>query len=129
MVYLGLSLIPPLNVGNRIVADFKEKASLHNELFASKSTLIINICSLPRFVDCLSAINFNDDDILKITRSLNINKGHGYDNISITMMKICDKATIKPLSIIYENCIDIGIYSHIYGRNLTYTVQSHKTGD
>ena len=30
----------------------------------------------------LSAINFNDDDILTMIRSLNSNKAHGHDNIS-----------------------------------------------
>ena len=62
---------------------------------------------------CLSDIYFNDDSILKM-----INKTHGHDNISIRMVKICDKTIIKPLSIIYKNCIDTGIYSQIYGRNL-----------
>ena len=30
----------------------------------------------------LSAINFNDDDILTMIRSLNSNQVHGHDNIS-----------------------------------------------
>ena len=45
----------------------------------------------------LSAINFNNDDIIKIIRSFNINKAYGHDNISIRMIKICDKAIMKPL--------------------------------
>ena len=73
-----------------------------------------NNSSLPKLVvlnseSSLSAITFSNVDILKIIRSLNINKAHGYDNISIRMIKICDKAIVKSLSIIYRNCIDTGI--------------------
>ena len=57
----------------------------------------------------LSAIDFTDDDILKIVRSLYINKVHGHDDISIRMIKICDKAILEPLSTIYKNCIHTGI--------------------
>ena len=82
--------------------------------FASKYTPITNDNSLPRSVvlnsaSSLSAINLNGDNILKTIRSPNINKAHGYDNISIRMIKICDKAIVIPLSIIYKNCIDTGI--------------------
>ena len=57
---------------------------------------------LPRLVvlnskNSLSAISFNNDDIIKIIRSFNINKAYGHDNISIRMIKICDKAIMKPL--------------------------------
>ena len=57
---------------------------------------------LPRLVvlnskNSLSAINFNNDDIIKIISSFNINKAYGRDNISIRMIKICDKAIMKPL--------------------------------
>ena len=45
-----IPLIPPLNVSNKLVADFKEKARLFNEFFASKCTPITNDSSLPRLV-------------------------------------------------------------------------------
>ena len=58
----------------------------------------------------LSSLQFVDKDITKITRSLNTNKAHGNDYISIRMLKICtlirDLAIIKPLSIIFRNCIN-----------------------
>ena len=84
--------------------------------FASKYTPITNDNSLPRSVvlnsaSSLSAINLNGINILKTIRSPNINKAHGHDNISIRMIKICDKAIVTPLSIIYKNCIDTGILS------------------
>ena len=58
----------------------------------------------------LSVINFTDDDILKIIRSLNINKAHDHDDVSIRMIKICDKAILETLPIVYKNCIDTEIF-------------------
>ena len=65
----------------------------------------------------VSVINFTDDNILKIIRSLNINKAHGYD-ISIRMITICDKAILEPLSIIYKNALTQECFQ-IHGKNLT----------
>ena len=42
----------------------------------------------------------SDQDILEIIRALHVNKAHGYDDILIHMIKICDQSIIKPLSII-----------------------------
>ena len=50
----------------------------------------------------LSSISFNEDEILKIVRALNINKAHGHDDISIRMIKISDKSLLKPLIILFE---------------------------
>ena len=93
-------LIPPLNVVSKLVTDFKEKARLFNEFFASKCTPITNDSSLPSLFNLnltsnLSVINFTDDDILEIIRSLNINKAHDHDDISIRMVKIYDKAILE----------------------------------
>ena len=66
---------------------------------------------VPNLESSLSAINFNNDGILKIIRTLNINKAH--DSIS----KICDKAIVKPLSIIYKNSIDTGIFPDLWRKS------------
>ena len=58
-----------------------------------------------RYEGRFSLIDFDIEDILKIIRSFNINKGHGFDNISIRIIKICDSALVKPLSMIFINCI------------------------
>ena len=53
----------------------------------------------------LSSIQFKDQGILKIIHSLNYNKAHGYDDISIRLLKICDSSIVKPLLIIFKNCL------------------------
>ena len=45
-----IPLIPPLNVGSKLVTDFKKKARLFNNFFASKCTPITNYGSLPKLV-------------------------------------------------------------------------------
>ena len=100
-----------------------------------KMLSITNDSSLPRLVvinseSSLSAIHLNNDDILKIIRSLNINKVHGHDNISIgiiKMIKICNKAIVKPLSIIYQNCIDSGTFLDLWKKSNIVPV--HKKED
>ena len=44
----------------------------------------------------LNSIDFNEDEVLKIIRSLNIHKAHGHDDNSIRMIKICNKSLLKP---------------------------------
>ena len=39
----------------------------------------------------LTSLDFKEVEVLKIIRSLNISKAHGYDDISIRMIKIYDK--------------------------------------
>ena len=42
--------------------------------------------------------------------TFNINKAPGHDDISIQMIKLCSKSVVKPLSIIFKNCIDTGTF-------------------
>ena len=58
----------------------------------------------------LNTINFNGDDIISIIKSLDSKKAHGADNISIRMIKLCGDSIILPLTLIFEDCIDKGIF-------------------
>ena len=58
----------------------------------------------------LFSVKIIDDDILKIIAKLDSNKAHGHDKISICMIKICSTLIGKPLRIIFNHCIDNGIY-------------------
>ena len=60
-------------------------------------------------------------------RVLNINKTHGHDEISIRMIKIGDEALVKPLSLIYNNCIDTGVFPDIWKKSNIVPV--YKRGD
>ena len=89
--------------------------------FASKCTPLIHNSVLPDSVNYistarLSSINFNNVDIVKIIRPLNVNKAHGHNDISVRVIKLCGQSIVKPLSTILKNCIDDGIFPDI-GKN------------
>ena len=47
--------------------------------------------------------NIEDKDIYKILKTLDINKVHGHNEVSIRMLKLCDKSIVEPLSVIIKN--------------------------
>ena len=80
-------------INDKLETDFKKKAHHFNAFFASKCTPLINNSVVLDSVDYvstakLSSINFNNVNILKIIKSLNVNKVHGHDDISKAMWSI-----------------------------------------
>ena len=115
-------LIPPLLVNDNFVTDMKTKADIFNKFFAEQCTPLKNDSKLPNsqiFLtqSRLSSLDFNEDEALKIIRSLNIHKAHGHDDISIRMIKICDKSLLKPLTILFQNSINSSCYPIIWKRS------------
>lgn len=51
----------------------------------------------------LCSFDLSDDKILKLIRSLNVRKAYGYDDMSIIMIKICDKSLVKSLINLFQN--------------------------
>ena len=87
---------------------------LFNSVFANQCTLINTTSTLPNF-ECkvtskIENVIFNEHDILSIIRSLNSNKAHGWDDIFIRMVKMCDESIAYPLKIIFETALKSGIY-------------------
>ena len=56
------------------------------------------------------SLDFNEDEILKIVRDLNLHEAHGHDDISIKMIKICDKSLLQPLILLFHNSIKSSCY-------------------
>ena len=101
-----IPLIFPILVNTKPISNFVEKANQFNDFFASQCTAVSNDSALLNTTNSvsnvsLSSIQFKDQDIIKIIRSLNYKKFHGYDDISIRLSKIFDSSTMKPLSIIF----------------------------
>ena len=118
----NIPLIPPVLVDNNFVTDIQTEANIFNMLFAEQYTPLNNSSVLPvnqMFLtqSRLNFINFNEDEILKAIRALNIHKAHGHDDISIRMIKICDKSLSKPLIILFENSIKSSCYPDIWKRS------------
>ena len=53
----------------------------------------------------LSDINIDTDTIIKLVRSLDPNKAHGFDGISKRMLKLCATSISKPLHILFNNSV------------------------
>ena len=113
-----IPLIPPLLPlfhENRFITDFKEKAELFNSFFCNQCSLLKNCSKLPtnlRYVTHkrLRAINFTADNIEKIIVSLNSNKAHVHDSISIRMLKIYGDTICKPLELIFKQALATGVF-------------------
>ena len=111
-----IPLIPPLFHENRFITDFKEKAELFNSFFSNQCSLLRS-CSKrptnPRYVTDkrLRTINFTADNTETIIVSLNSNKAHGHDNISMHMLKICGDTNCKPLELIFKQALTTGVLS------------------
>ena len=125
-------LIPPLLVDDKHVTDNKTKANIFNEYFAeqcshlkSNSVLPINQTFLTQ--SSLTSLDFNEEEILKIIRALNIHKAHGHDDISIRMIKICDKSLLKPLILLFQNSAKLSFFPDIWKRSNIMPV--HKKND
>ena len=91
----------------------------NNSTLPLVTTLVTNVS--------LSSISCNDQDILKIIHSLNINKAHRSDDTSIRLLKICDSSIVRPLSIIFKNCLQSGSFPNNWKKSNVAPI--HKKGD
>ena len=106
--------IAPLFVYRNFISDFCEKENLFNNFFASICIPIKTDSRLTPFIYKTNIRNHcfcvTNSDILSIINSLNSSKAHGYDNISIKMIKICKESVTIPLKIIFEEPLEKGIF-------------------
>ena len=118
-------------VDDKFVTDIKRKACIFNKIFAEQCTPLENYSELPvnqTFLpqSRLSSLDLNEDEILKIIRALNIYIAHGYDDISIRIIKICDKSLTKPLIILFKNSTKSSYYPDIRKRSNIIPVHKKK---
>ena len=87
-------------IDKKIVTDITTKANIFNKFFAEQYTPLKNesvLLSSQVFLtkERLCSLDFNNYEIFKLIRSLNVHKAHGHDDISIRIIKICDKFLVK----------------------------------
>ena len=123
--------IPPLLFDGKLVSDFCKKANIFNNFVASICTPIDNTSCLSSFSyrtgSRIKSFHVTENDILAITKTLDLNKAHGCDNISIKMIKICSQSLTLPLKIIFEHSIKKGKFPEIWKK--TNVVPVHKRED
>ena len=106
-----IPLIPPLLVGNQLVSDFLEKANLFNDYFSKQCTTINNNSAIPAntsFVteERLPTFELCPGNVVNNIRSLDPNKAHGHDEITIHLVKMCASSIAKPLAILFRKCVE-----------------------
>ena len=119
-------------INDKFVTDIQAKANIFNKFFADQCTPLKNNSMLPTnqlFMTqaTLRSLDFNEGEILKIIRALNINKAHGHDDISIRMIKICDESLLKPLLILFKNSLKLSYYPDIWKKS--NIIPAHKKND
>ena len=79
----------------------------HCSLISNGSDLLTEL-SL-RTDSILSSFNFTKDEIVQIITNLDPNKAHGYDKISILVLKICGDLICRPLNnLFFKTCFHQG---------------------
>ena len=100
--------------------DFTEKAQISNDYFILQCTTIDTGSNMPQNIPVdatlLTDFHVSDENILKIIGSLNPNKAHGWDEISVRMIKVCDSALVVPLKITFMSCLRDGTFPNIWKR-------------
>ena len=95
--------IQPLLFDGEIISNFSQKAAIFNKYFASQCTLLQNSSSLPtlrlKTDKALSSLNISEHAIIE---NLNFNKSHGWDELSIKMIKLCGRSVAYPLKFTFE---------------------------
>ena len=113
-----IPIIPPLLENGLFITDLTEKAQLFNDYFILQCTTIDTGSDLPRNIpvptSLINDLNISEEKILNIIRSLNPNKAHGWDEISIRMIKISDASLLTPLRIIFTICLRQGEFPEIW---------------
>ena len=127
-----IPLIPPLLVDDKLLTDFLDKVNLFNNFFAKQCTPISNDSTVPVNINFetrerLSSFEFCVDDIVKIIRSLDQNKAHGHDEISVCMIKLCASSILKPLHLIFGNCLETESFPKEWKK--ANIIPVHKKGD
>ena len=105
--------IPPLLENGIFVTKLQTKADILNEYFVQQCSTIVNSSTLPNFQPTyntlLQSLDIDREKVTKLIRALDTTKAHWCDDISISMIKICDTSIVEPLCLIFEKCLERGI--------------------
>ena len=126
----NIPLIPPPQIVNTLVRHFKKKANIFNKFFAPQCVPLNNDSNIPYFRRymtnaTISSIKFENKDIINVIKALDPCTAHRHD-ISISMLKICDSAIVKPLVILFKNCISQGIFQDNWKKSNIFPIHKKR---
>ena len=53
----------------------------------------------------LISVSMKESDTLNIAKCSDVNKAHGYDDISVRMLQLSHRSIMKPLNVLFEDCL------------------------
>ena len=110
--------IPPLLENGIFVTNLQTKADILGDYFVQQCSTIVNSSTLPNYQPTcnalLQSLDIDREKVTKLIRALDTAKAHGCDDISISMIKICDTSIVEPLCLIFEKCLETGIYPSMW---------------
>ena len=118
----NIPLTPPFLIDDKFVTDIQTKANIFSNIFAEQCTPVRNgsvlqVNQIFLTQAKLKSLDFKEVEIPKIIRALHINRAHGYDDISIRMIKICDKSLLKPSILFFKNSSQSSCYPDIWKKS------------
>ena len=115
-----IPVIPPLLESDVFVLDFESKAQISNDYFVLQCTTIDTGSQVPGQIlskaPSLTDFCVSEEKLLNIISSLNPNKAHGWDDLSVRMIRICDDSLVFPLKLIFEACLKEGVFPEVWKR-------------
>ena len=106
--------IPHMMEDGKFISNFQTKANILNQYFATQCRPLNSSSTLPLFqpkTDCiLSSFEVSTENIEMIIYKLNPKKAHGFDGISIALIKSCSREIAYPLKLIFSKCLETGVY-------------------
>ena len=92
----------------------QKKAKFYITFFASQCTPLSNASIFPHLTirtdKRLLSLKVTEDNILSVLKSLNSNKSHGWNKVSIKMIKMFDKTLVYPLKLIFKASIQESVF-------------------
>ena len=70
----------------------------------------------------LQSLDIDREKVTKLIPALDTTKAHGCDDISISMIKICDTSIVEPLCLIFGKFLETGIYPTMWKKAIIIPV-------
>ena len=115
-----LPIIPPLLINNTLESEFKIKENYFNSFFALKYpsllTIVLyliplNMFQAPGFSYCFAMRRTYQKLLMLLTSPKHM------DMMIFQIINLSSKSNVKPLSLIFKNCINTGTFPDIWKRS------------
>jgi hypothetical protein len=123
--------IPPLNCGDKVVTDMKEKADIFNDYFVSHSTIDVDATwepgTPPASDFSIDNIATSADEVHKILSHLDVAKATGPDGIGCKLLREAAPCISAPLARIFNYSLSQAQFPDMW--KLAHVVPLYKKGD